>query len=284
MLRLSHLFAFFFSMDEQDFLDLITIIFESQWIPISEVFYFLTGVQPKLDENFQIIQSMRTSESGKGDINLVKINNHEFVEKHRNLIEKNIQQQIENEFLLLSYFPTHKNIVLPKYLCFQTVSKERYELRSICLEKWDCDLATWLRLHYYTFDKCVFICKEILTGLEHLHSYSVLHHDICMKNILVRNDEIGIFDFGVSVIVGPKKRNDFPGRGDCYNFDMWVSTTIDIYAIGVLMERLFLKCAIPDRLESLIKKCKSKNQFERPTCSEILKEMENITLSKRIKI
>lgn len=71
-------------------------------------------------------------------------------------------------------------------------------------------------------DWIAYICREILRGLEHLHSKKIIHRDIKSQNVLLtENAEVKLVDFGVSAKLDRTigKRSTFIGTPycKCYN-------------------------------------------------------------------
>lgn len=64
-------------------------------------------------------------------------------------------------------------------------------------------------------DWIAYICREILRGLDHLHSNLVIHRDIKSQNVLLTETaEVKLVDFGVSAQLDRTigKRSTFIGR------------------------------------------------------------------------
>ena len=68
-------------------------------------------------------------------------------------------------------------------------------------------------------DWIAYICREILRGLDHLHSNLVIHRDIKSQNVLLTETaEVKLVDFGVSAQLDRTigKRSTFIGMSTCY--------------------------------------------------------------------
>ena len=86
------------------------------------------------------------------------------------------------------------------------------------------------------------VLKEILKGLEYLHSSGYMHRDIKSSNILVGNDgSVKICDFGLSTFLGTKNNLIYKAVGTPY----WMAPEVilktcgynskaDIWAVGII--------------------------------------------------
>jgi glycogen synthase kinase 3 beta len=106
--------------------------------------------------------------------------------------------------------------------------------------------------------KIKFFMRQILEGLETIHSKSIVHRDLKPENILLQDDKVKICDFGSSKFItsGVKStpyivsryyrapelllaRNDYDSK-------------IDIFAVGCIMAELFtLNALFPGKSEGL---------------------------------
>lgn len=64
----------------------------------------------------------------------------------------------------------------------------------------DGDLEQWMKNDHNIIEK-IDIIKQIVTGIEYMHTNNILHRDIKPQNILLHNNIIKICDFGFSTII-----------------------------------------------------------------------------------
>ncbi len=103
---------------------------------------------------------------------------------------------------------------------------------------------------YYNQDDIAKIMKNLLEALEHIHSHKIMHRDLKLENLLLRNDkdiDVVIVDFGLASQVGlpPKevlfKRCGTPGfvapeilacKSGC---DELYDEKCDLFSAGVIL-------------------------------------------------
>ena len=162
----------------------------------------------------------------------------------------------------------------------------------------------------------IFIFKGIVNGLDYLHKNNILHRDIALDNIMYDNTnrKIKITDFGFSAyfkenntnneeliynqsVVG-RKNNVGPEIFDYFNkTNLFYDTKNDIFSLGVVMFNLmtfsYPSCLLYRKLGLDVKKEINPNYYDinlinlvmrmlendpekRPTCKEILSDLEKI--------
>eukprot|EP01016_Furgasonia_blochmanni_P004019 TRINITY_DN11565_c0_g2_i3.p1 TRINITY_DN11565_c0_g2~~TRINITY_DN11565_c0_g2_i3.p1 ORF type:complete len:543 (-),score=41.82 TRINITY_DN11565_c0_g2_i3:64-1692(-) len=63
----------------------------------------------------------------------------------------------------------------------------------------DCSLDNLVKFRgYFSDDEVFFILFQCVQGLQHLHDFNIFHGDIKPGNLLLQNNRVRIFDFGVS--------------------------------------------------------------------------------------
>ncbi|OIR56273.1 MAG: CMGC/CDK protein kinase [Amphiamblys sp. WSBS2006] len=112
-------------------------------------------------------------------------------------------------------------------------SRHEYEPVQIVLEHMPCDLHYAIQNHPETKEDTRKILCQILKGVAHIHSKSLAHGDINLKNILVdpKKQTVKICDFGLCREGG--KEDIFYGK----SIDGYYS---DILSVAGLMARLYL--------------------------------------------
>ncbi|XP_035509349.1 mitogen-activated protein kinase kinase kinase 8 isoform X2 [Morone saxatilis] len=84
----------------------------------------------------------------------------------------------------------------------------------------------------------IWVTKQVLRGLEYLHSHNVIHHDIKPSNIVLMSDKAVLVDFGLTV----QMTEDIYIPRDMRGTEMYMSpelvlcrghnTKVDIYSLG----------------------------------------------------
>lgn len=126
------------------------------------------------------------------------ITNEHVAIKQMNLEEQPKKELIINEILVMKS-AAHKNIVnfidsflyrgdLWVYKSFIQVVMEYMEGGPLT------DIVT---SNYMTEDQIASVCREVIEGLQHLHSRGIIHRDIKSDNVLLGVDgQIKLTDFG----------------------------------------------------------------------------------------
>lgn len=92
------------------------------------------------------------------------------------------------------------------------------------------------------------IITQLLIAIDYLNEYSIIHRDIKIMNILVKdNGDICLADFGVSKILSHKNENAQTQVGTPYYFSpelvkgIKYSYNVDIWALGVIIYEIIYK-------------------------------------------
>ena len=102
-------------------------------------------------------------------------------------------------------------------------------------------LDSW---HYLRVPEVVFYCSEVICGLEHLHSLSIVHLDIKPRNILLaKSGHVIITDFDcafeLTLCCGSPKEEDFRGtelfKAPEIKYRRSISIKADIWSLGQTM-------------------------------------------------
>ena len=190
----------------------------------------------------------------------------------------------------------HENIVkmvdivyLPDYIVL---------IQELC----DCDLFEYVTRRHYNLplDQITSIFKQILNGLNYLHSKKIAHRDIKAENILMAIDGTPkICDFGSAECKTVKSHNVFVGSLEYIPPEMFQqppedTQKCDIWALGILLYFISTRNfpwmgrddidivkeivtmgvtwrdAMPRSIAKTIKMCCKPNPEDRPTVAELL--------------
>ena len=103
---------------------------------------------------------------------------------------------------------------------------------------------------YYNQEDIIKIMKNLLEALEHVHFHKIMHRDLKLENLLLRNEkdiDVVVVDFGLSSVVGlPVKEILFKRCGTpgfvapevlAYkdNSEEFYDEKCDIFSVGVIL-------------------------------------------------
>ena len=115
-------------------------------------------------------------------------------------------------------------------------------------------------------NKIADIVRQVCSAVEYMHSRQTIHCDLKPSNIMItRSGFVKIIDFGISRGNG-FERLDFPGgtigytAPENFNSDSGVSVAVDVYSIGMLLEKMDRK----GLFKGVWKKCLSPDPDKRP--------------------
>ncbi|XP_072361999.1 mitogen-activated protein kinase kinase kinase kinase 4 isoform X2 [Scyliorhinus torazame] len=128
------------------------------------------------------------------------------------------EEEIKLEINMLKKYSHHRNIAT-YYGAFIRTNPSSHEdqlwlVMEFCGAGSVTDLVKKTKGNCLKEDWIAYICREVLRGLAHLHSYHVIHRDIKGQNVLLtENAEVKLVDFGVSAQLDRtmEKRNTFIG-------------------------------------------------------------------------
>lgn len=222
-----------------------------------------------------------------------------------------IGEEVENYNNLLNTLE-HSNILKHHELILNEESNNKKNL-NLVMENWEINLVTILSKEKVSNKNLVKYIKQIVSGLQYLHSKNILHLNLCSENLLIKSETIKIAQFGLSKF----SSNDFNPlytapeilKGNCPSFSsdifslaniifyMYYKTTpLEIFNPEVLknldnyefivseIERAerenfdFFKPKneMPARIKKIVKEGLSINEKMRGELEQILNELENV--------
>ncbi|KAL0237987.1 hypothetical protein GEMRC1_012461 [Eukaryota sp. GEM-RC1] len=144
---------------------------------------------------------------------------------------------------------------------------------------------------------------DICTAVQHLHSKSLVHHDIKPQNVILVNSQVKLTDFGSSRSVDnyTSTLQVTPKYTPPEAFNKIYGPAFDVYSLGILFYEMFANRlafehmgllqvvmtkqtqhsfsfpnCFPRPISTLIDKCLSVNPRERPSVNDVLKELKEV--------
>ncbi|MDE6553885.1 MAG: serine/threonine protein kinase [Muribaculaceae bacterium] len=124
------------------------------------------------------------------------------------------------------------------------------------------------------------IIRQVCSAVDYIHSRQTIHCDLKPSNIMITHSGfVKIIDFGISRGNG-FERLDFPGgtigytAPENFNSESGVSVAVDIYSIGMLLEKMDRK----GMFRGVWRKCLSSDPDKRPASVHEIPELLNNSL------
>lgn len=158
------------------------------------------------------------------------------------------------EYELVSKIPKHPNII--QYYEEYEDTECHHLVMEYCPNG---DLLDYIINNNLSDNEKLRIIKQIISGLQHLHSNGIVHLDISAENILLDKDyNVKIADFGLA----KKLKETFNSNGfkigklfymapEIYEYEPFSGILADIYSLGILIFVLYCKhfpYKTPDKL------------------------------------
>ena len=296
---------------------------------LTEIVYMIKKFQKIFSKenpspNFLDDYEMEKEEIGKGKYGICK----KCIKKNNDNINKDINIMYCVK-ILKKYNKNSKNvyrIILTEKSIFTFLKKFPHENIIKCIDYYEDYENVYFVFEYIPFDlkkiyistttknekidksiKILKICNDVLKGLNHLHSYGIIHRDIKHTNILITKDNIAkIIDFGFSKVYSKNELITFKcgslvfeapeiilGQVNNNKVDIW-ATGITLYYLlyaitpfydkntNIVKEKIcknspnfpqsdyYNKNNPYSTLNLIIKECLNKNSNKRPSASELI--------------
>lgn len=201
-----------------------------------------------------------------------------FSNRNLNFPQKEISIKIKNECKILQCIESEHIVKLEQYI----------HPNTLILEHCDNNLISFLNEHELDLKGIKKIIRMILLGVHEIHSKNIIHRDLKLGNILLKEDCVKICDFGLSCF---QEENDFSycGTKDYLAPEIAIlekeprcmsryDNKIDIYAVGVIYKTLLFRrknvdiseIDIRDDIKDLIVKMGNVSPEKRPNAYEAL--------------
>jgi len=131
-----------------------------------------------------------------GEVSVVKIDGlaNEYVMK--TFKSESLSDDALTETSMLTSLK-HPNVIFVEYLTVDVGADIRINL---FMKKYSSDLLGYMSSKSLTPDEVRNIFRQILQGLEYIHSQNIIHRDLKSQNVLINSpDDVRIADFGMAV-------------------------------------------------------------------------------------
>lgn len=176
------------------------------------------------------------------EVNAVKSNTHYVVKMMKHSPNPSIDSFINTE-IELSGKLCHEHVI--HYIETIQISDTIYIVMEQCDNDDLYDKISKKMLSEFD-NKQIF--KQIVLGLQYIHSLNIVHCDLKMDHILFKdNTEVRIIDFGLAQIIKPNELLQKVVGTPCYMapeiiLQKGYSYPIDIWALGIILFELEFKC------------------------------------------
>ena len=214
----------------------------------------------------------RIGKGAYGQVYLIIPKDKNKKKKYALKIVNKIENKNRDEFETINFLSKINHINIIKcYEIFEDINSFYYIYEY-------CQNEIFFNLNTISFEEKFKIFKEIINGIEFLHSIGIIHRDLKQHNLLLGNDNnIKIIDFGFSKIITPFQKVDdclgsfgyFPPEiinGNLYSFE------VDYWNIGII-SYIFLYDKLPFKEKITVDLI---NQFHKKKLPSLRKEC-NIT-------
>lgn len=215
-------------------------------------------------------------------------------------VQTEVLKKFKNECRLLEKCK-HENIVSH----FATLTDPKSKLPVLVMELLDTTLKNYLESEEemkHSILCHISLCYDISRGLEFLHSYDIIHRDLCDVNILLALNgmntprakvaDLGMArtfprDYNLSGLAHREVYIPFEARSFPYHY----SHSLDVYSFGVIaiqivlvktrleksskVNKLFESIPKHHFLKSIIRFCISVNRNKRPRAAEIVRKIRS---------
>ena len=183
----------------------------------------------------------------------------------------------ENIINCIDYYEDYENV----YLIFEYIP---FDLKKIYIS------ATTQNEKLDKSIQILRICHDILKGLNHLHSYGIIHRDIKHTNILITKDnKTKIIDFGFSKVYGKNELTSFKCGSLVFEAPEIIlgqvnNNKVDIWATGITLYYLLYGITpFYDKDTNIVKEKICKNSLNFPQSDYYYKNNHYLTLNSIIK-
>lgn len=144
---------------------------------------------------------------------------------------------------------------------------------SYLMEICDCNLYDYLKKNPFMSDeKLINLTFELIKGILDVHNAGIIHRDLHLGNILIKNNNIILSDFGLSkdtMIIHSLKSSTTPKNSHYFMDPIGLSDFTkldklsDIYSIGKIIDYITKDSALNQKLSYVINKASDRDRTKR---------------------
>lgn len=159
---------------------------------------------------------------------------------------------------------------------------------SYLMEKCDCNIFDYLNNNpFVTDDMLLNLINELLLGMKDVHDAGIIHRDLHLGNILIKDGHVVLADFGLSkdtMVVHSVKSTSTP-KNSYYFIDPIGLTSFtlldklsDIFSVGKIIDYITGKSDLNKKLSFVITKATNRDRNKRyNNMDEFIKDIENLS-------
>lgn len=159
---------------------------------------------------------------------------------------------------------------------------------SYLMEKCDCNIYEYLNGNPFVTDKLLLeVIHEILLGMKDVHDSGIIHRDLHLGNILVKDGHIILSDFGLSkdTMINHSLKSTSTPKNSHYFMDPVGFTSFtsldklsDIYSIGKIIDYITSGTELNQKLSYIIAKATHRDRKKRyQTLDDLIQDIDSST-------
>lgn len=157
---------------------------------------------------------------------------------------------------------------------------------SYLMEKCDCNVYDYLENNPFKDDKLILqIIEELLLGMKDVHEAGIIHRDLHLGNILIKEGHVVLSDFGLSkdTMINHSLKSTSTLKNSHYFIDpiglhdfTALDKLSDIYSIGKIIDYITSESELNKKLSFVISKATERNRVKRyVTMDEMIQDVNS---------
>ena len=144
---------------------------------------------------------------------------------------------------------------------------------SYLMEKCDCNVYDYLENNPFKDDKLILqVIEELLLGMKDVHEAGIIHRDLHLGNILIKEGHVVLSDFGLSkdTMINHSLKSTSTPKNSHYFIDpiglhdfTALDKLSDIYSIGKIIDYITGESELNKKLSFVISKATERNRTKR---------------------